>query len=665
MAGRDITEDIPLNIGNPGVSGFWTNNAEEYDVAIGGYPFLLAPVDANPYQRETAPYRKEQIDQSKEPGEQSLTGWWLRSQSSFHNGTGITFYDPTAGESIPYRFTDSQGVNVWDKGKVTLLKEVTQGHNTTGAIRSNGRPYQLLRSIKWNNTNGVLLHDELDLDKIAVDGTVTHFVDYNVGASEPVHAVCDDGVFAYFITNNLIAGTPRLHFYKKPLTGDSTTGLATTASNGDCTLMFTDNGITVTNAVMEFVKDRIIACINNRVYEIAPNASALPTAVYSNPNTNYVYTSVAASGSAIYTSGYSGLYSTIQKYTLSTSGTVSTLSQAVVAAEFPPGEIVYEIYYYLGYLMIGTNKGARAAIISDQDGSITYGPLIFESSQPVYDFAGRDRFIWATTGVGSDAGLVRIDLSQNLEGEALRFPYANDLQYTHTGTHATTAVAFAGETNRLMFSTAYNTTNGHVYAEAASTLRSSGYVNTGFIRYGTLEPKNFKFIRARGVFTNGSMDIESIDEDGNSYSIISYNAGTGSPEAATTQPEGPQEYISFKFTLFRSGSNTALGPIFKGYQVKALPATERSRLVQFPVLCYDVETDRNGVESGYEGRAFERILTFEALEKLGDIVNVQDFTTGERFQGTIEKSNFTRRTPPSGKFSGFGGILNIIVKTVL
>lgn len=665
MAGNNITEDLPLNVGNPGTTGFWINNAEEYDVAIGGYPFLLTPTDSQPYQRETAPYRKDQFDSSKEPGEQSLTGWWLRSQSSFHNGTGIKFFDPSAGESIDYRFADSRGVDVWTKGQVTLLKDTTEGHVTTGAIRANGRPYQLLRSIQWNGTNGVLLHDEMDLDKIAADGTVTHFIDYNVGSSEPVHAVCDDGVYAYFITNNIISGTPRLHFYKKPLTGDSTTGVATTSTDGDCTLMFTQNSTTITNAVMEYTKDRIIACINNKVYEIAPNASALPSPVYTNPNTNYVYTSVASSGAAVYTSGYSGMYSTIQKYTLSTAGAMPTLTQAVVAAEFPPGEKVFEVYYYLGYMMIGTNKGARVALVDPTDGSLRYGPLLFESEQPVYDFAARDRFVWCTTGVGTNAGLIRIDLSVNIEDETLRFPYANDLQYEHTGTHKTTAVAFVGETNRLAFCTAYNSTNGHAYIEAESTLCATGYVTTGFIRYGTLEPKNFKFIRGRGEFTYGAMDITSIDQNANSYTVISYNSTVGNPEAATTQPEGAQEYVSFKFTLSRSASNTSLGPTFKGYQVKALPATERSRLIQFPVWCYDVETDRNNLKAGYEGRAWERIQAFETLEKLGDVINVQDFTTGERVQALIEKTNFVRRTPPSGNFTGFGGILTITVRTVL
>ena len=665
MAGQNITEDLPLNIGNPGTSGFWTNNAEDYDVAFGGIPFLLAPTDTNPYQRETAPYRKEQFDNSKEPGEQSLTGWWIRSQSSFHNGTGINFFDPTTGESTGYRFHDSKGVNVWNKGQVTLLKDTVQGHVTTTALAANGRAQQHTRSIRWNSTDGVLLHDGYDIDKIDTSGNVTHFVDNNAGTSEPVYAVCDDGVNAYWVTNITAGGANKLHMFKKPLTGDTTTGVSYPSVTGDVTLMFNATGTVITTATMEFVKDRIVACINNVVYEIAPNATALPTPIYTNPNTNYVYHSITASGPAIYTSGYSGIYSTIQKYTLGTNGSMPVLTQAQVAAEFPPGEIVHKIYYYLGYMAIGTNRGVRIAEVNDQDGSLAYGPLTIESTQPCFDFAGRDRFLWCATGVNSDAGLTRIDLSQIIENEPLRFAYANDIYYPQAEAHSTTSLAFCGTTNRLAFTTDHTTVDGHIYIESASQLISSGYLQTGAIRYGTLEPKNFKFIRGRGDFTNGAMDIQSIAENSNIYNVITYNASIGTPEAATTEPEGPQEFVSYKFTLSRSASDTSLGPIFKGFQAKALPATKRQRLIQYPVWCYDIEKDRFNVQTGYEGRAWERIQLLEAIEAAGDIINVQDFTTSERVQAIIERVDFSRKTPPNGNFDGFGGLLLVTVRTVL
>jgi hypothetical protein len=734
VAGIDITESLPLNVGNPGTAGFWTNNAEDYDVAFGGIPFFLAPTDVNPYQRETAPYRKDQFDNSREPGEQSLTGWWIRSQSSFHGGTGINFYDPTAGESIGYRFNDSQGVNVWTKGQVSLLKDTTAvDHFVTDSVVSASYDAQHLRTIQWSGTNGVLLHDGYDVDKIAADGTVTNFIDYNSGTDTKVYAICDDGTYAYWATNT----GNKFEMFKKLLTLDSSTA---------GTSMMTSPSVAIASGEMEFVKDRIVLCFNNVVYEIAPNASSLPgTPIYTNPNVNYKYTSVAASGPAIYTAGFSGLYSTIQKYTLGTNGSMPTLTQAVVAAELPPGEIVHKLYCYLGKMMIGTSKGMRVAEINDQDGSLLYGPLIFESTQPVYDFAARDRFVWATTGIGTNGGLTRVDLSQLIEGEALRFAYANDLQYAQSETRPTTAVAFIGETNRLAFTTAalnagtlvtnkaltsnvatlttstvhglvagdsvwvegvgspfdsttapytvvatpttttftYAKTNtniasaavslsyakvnkpGKILMESASTLVTSGYLTTGAIRYGTLEPKNYKLLRARGEYTNGAMDLQSIDSASNIYNIITYNSSVGTPEAATTNPEGPQEFLSYKFTLSRSASDTSKGPVFKGYQAKALPATKRQRLIQFPVWCFDIEKDRYNVQTGYEGRAWERIQNLEEIEAQGDIVNVQDFTTGERIQAIIERVDFSRKTPPSGQFDGFGGLLLVTVRSVL
>ena len=750
MAGKDITEDIPLNIGNPATSGFWNNTAENYDVAIGGLPFILAPSDINPYGRGTAPYRKDQFDSSKEPGEQSLTGWWIRSQSSFHGGAGIKFYDPSAGETIPYRYLDSQGINVWTKGQATLLKDVTETHLTTGPVTGTDHQHanQHIRSIQWSGIEGVLLHDEYDVDKISASGSVIHFIDYVAGTDRKVFAICDDGVNAYWVTNKTQGGNQRLTMFKKPLTGDSTTGSSNPSATGDVTQMFQSSDIEILYATMEFIKDRIVLCVNNIVYEIAPNATSLPSPIYTNPNTNYHYTSVSASGPAIYTAGHSGIYSTIQKYTLvEATGAMPVLSSASVAAEFPAGEVVYKLFYYLGYMLIGTNRGVRVAQINDQDGSITYGPLIAENNdQGVYDFAARDHFVWCATGVANlYSGLTRIDLSSTIEGEPLRFAYANDLQALRGVDHMTTAVKFIGNTNRLAYSTSsvtlgtnvtnkqltsnvatlttqtahglivgdkvwvegvgspfdsttaeytvttvpttttftYAKTNtnisstavtspaakanrvGYIYLEHATNLVSTGYIQTGAIRYGTLEPKNFKFIRGRGVFTNGAMDIQSIEESGDLYNVISYDANAGNPEAATLQPEGAQEFVSYKFTLSRSASNNTLGPIFKGYQIKALPATKRQRLIQFPVWCFDVESDRYNIIAGYEGRAWERIQLLEEIEANGDIVNIQDFTTGERVQGLIEQINFTRKTPPSDRYSGFGGLLIITVRTVL
>jgi hypothetical protein len=388
----------------------------------------------------------------------------------------------------------------------------------------------------------------------------------------------------------------------------------------------------------------------------------MPTALYTHPVTTHVYTSITASGPAIYIAGYNGIQSTIQKFTLNTAGVMPTLTSATVAAELPVGEIVHKIYYYYGYMMIGTNKGIRVADVSDQDGSIKYGPLIVETTQPCYDFAARNHYVWCATSVDGEPGVVRIDLSNEID--PLSFAYANDINYDGVTSYQTTACAFAAGTNRLMFATANNgTTDGHVYAEDASTLRSTGYITTGNIRYGTLEPKNFKRLIGRGNFSKGSLGLLTVDIDGTEYDHITYDSQVPEVEVGTNQPSVAREYIAYKFLFVRDATTTSSGPIFKGYQAKATIATPRQRQIQFPVYCFDTETDRNGVTTGYSGRAHERILQLEAIEESGDVVLWQDLNTQELRQVQIEGISLKRSTPPD-KFNGYGGIITIIVRTV-
>jgi len=91
---KDISEDIPYDLAVPSTEATFELTDVAYDIVIDDLPFIANVSNQNPYRRETAQYRKDQFDNSVEPGEQSLTGWWLRSQTSWHNGAGISFYEP-------------------------------------------------------------------------------------------------------------------------------------------------------------------------------------------------------------------------------------------------------------------------------------------------------------------------------------------------------------------------------------------------------------------------------------------------------------------------------------------------------------------------------------------------------------------------------------------
>ena len=732
--GDDITEGIPYVLSNPAGATNYSSTGEAYDIAIAGLPFFLFNSDDAPYRRVTAQYRKQQIDQSREPGEQTLTGWWLRSQSSFHYGQGIKFFEPIQDESLRFQYTESKGIDVWTKGQATLLKSCDSQHVTTGGIQANGRPWQYTRSIQWtknsNNYDGILLADEYDVDKVfpaitvsisnkaltsnvatltttavhglstgmqititGVDATfngtyritgvpttttftyaktatnvastpvsppgtgvadVIHFVDYISGADEPVFAICDDGVYAYWVTNKTAGGANKIHVYKKLLSDDSSVAE---------TLMFNATGIVVANAVMEYTKERIVMCVNDKVYEFSSTATALPTAVYQHNDPDHIFTSITSSGAAIYIAGYSGIQSNIYKFTLSTAGAMPTLTSAITAAELPVGEIVFKISYYLGNMAIGTNQGMRMADASQLDGSVTYGALIFETEQPVYDFAFRDRYIWAASGVDGQVGVTRVDMGQPLGN--LLFPYAYDL-YDPADTlgHYTTASAFIGDTNRLAFCNAGNGSNGTIYVESATTLIAEGTLRTGYVRYNTLELKIFKLMQARVDTTNGGLYVDSIDYADNFYRIGTFAQEATVPEVNINYPQASQEYLGFQFTLTRSTTDITKGPLFTGYQIKALPAIPRQRLIQYPLSCFDHESDHFGVEVGYEGSAYFRMSQLENIENAGDTIRVEDFRTGESYIGLIEEMDFRNATPSDKRFTGYGGTLLVTIRTV-
>jgi len=650
----NITEAIPVAVGNPQNTPTYAATGVAYDISIAGQPFFLLNDDNNPYRRVTAQYRKNQVDMSREPGEQTLTGWWLRSQSSFHLGQGITFFEPTQDESLRFQYTYSKGCNVWDKGQVTLLPDTfTSAHTILEGFQTNTRPFQYARSIRWSGTDGILLHDGYHLDKIAVDGTRTDFQSYTSGTDDPVYGVCDDGVYAYWVTNDVASG--KLEFNKKLLTADYTT---------PPTIMFTKVGITVTNAVLEYTKERIVACINDKIYEIATNASTLPTAVYTHPDQDVVFTSITSSGAAIYVSAFSGIQSNIYKFTLTTAGAMPTLTSAITAAEMPVGEKIYRINYYLGILAIGTSLGLRIAAVSDTDGSIAYGPLIFESQQAVYDVCFRDKYLWCATNVDGNPGLTRVNLGQQIS--SLVYAYAWDLYDPATTGRNTTACAFAGYSTQIIFTTAKTATAGAIYIQHPTNLIEEGTLRTGYVRYNTLENKIFKYVVPRFDTLYGGLEILSVDQFGNEFGLGTYAQGSEVGQVGIAYPPGAQQYIGFEFIMSRSSTDATKGPTFTGYQLKVLPAVPRQRLIQYPCSLFDSESDKFGNKSGYDGAAYERLKAIEAIESNGDTLVVQDFRPpgGETYTGIIEEIDFINKTPTDKRYSGWGGLCLITIRTI-
>lgn len=632
--GDDITEGIPYVLSNPSGSTTYSATSEAYDIAIAGYPFFLLNSDEVPYRRVTAQYRKQQIDQTREAGEQTLTGWWVRSQSSFHLGAGIKYFEPVQEESLRFQYTESKGIDVWTRGQATLL-------NDTASFYSGAVPAQLI-GVNDGTNDCILVTDGSALKKITTGGTSSTYT--QTGTASTIYSITTNGK-QYFFVN----GT---HIHRGNLAG----------TTSDTEIY---NASSTTRSTIRFVKQRLIAAIGSAIYELdANNASgALPAALYTHPNSSWVWSSISEGPQAIYLSGYdpngtsSSVYKIILDPTTPNSLGFPTLETPTVIIDMPEGEKILDFDVYLGtYAILATSLGFRAGV-SNTTGDIQYGPLLFDDAS-CNSIAFRDRFAYIATTVDGEAGLIRVDLSVTVLANSLFFPWAWDLVASGVSASAN-QVAFFGVSDRAAFTTGNNT-----WAESTTSLVATGYLRTGYIRYNTLEAKIFKLLQARIDTTNGGIVIQSVDSTDTFYTLGSFSQESAVPEININYPTSAQEYLGFQFTLSRSTSDATLGPLFTGYQLKSLPAVPRQRLIQYPLSCFDHESDHFGVEVGYEGSAYSRMAALESIENVGDSIQVQDFRTGESYIGLIEEMDFRNNTPSDKRFSGFGGVLLVTIRTI-
>jgi hypothetical protein len=625
---------LPVSLSLPaGSASTYDEDGIAFDFAVGGVPFLSAARESRFLERKTAPFRKQQFDSAANAGEQTLSGWWYRSQLSFHGGAGQRYIDPsTSDPSVETRFYSSAGVDVWTQGKVSLLPDTeTLTHATVSqgvSYTASGRDVAFFAG---GSTAATVFSNA------GTDGTST-------GAwwAGTAPTTCTtNGTLVYAASTDGIYSTPAVY--------DVSASVWTKVWNSGSS-----------NNAIAWVKQRLVAGIGPSIYELVGGAPpTLQTAKYTHPNSSWQWTSISETSNSIYAAGYAGAVSAIYKFTLITSdGSMPQLTSGIVAAQLPYGEVVHSIYGYLGiYLCIGTSKGVRIAV-ANESGDLEYGPLIVELTNPVYQWAGRDRFVWFTTSAGIDgkSGTYRVDLGNQIGN--LRFAYASDF-YSTASTGTVKACAFLGATNRVAFAD-----QATIYYAHVTDLISSGSLTTSRVRFSTLEPKLFKLARLRGPTLLGSLSLATLDQTDVETPIITVSGqDPGSEDISLHTPASAQEFISLKFTLARGAVNTDEGAEMYGYQLKALPGTARKRVMVLPFLCFDREKDQHGAVWGYEGNAIERLEALEELEDAGNTVFLQDLRRDRTYECTIEDIRFVQTSPPPNSDQTWGGFLFLTVRT--
>jgi hypothetical protein len=637
----DVVEDLSFGSTVSGVGQVNAPDSTNWDCAIGDLTFLLATSERNPFVRETADFRRQRIDTERNPGEQSLdSGYWIRSQSSWHYGTGLTSAEPLEvnDEEAQFRYRQGGGVDPWTPGQISLLKASENVHSSSASSMS-----------VLGVQTGVLFREDSTLTYITNAGSASTVT---WGGSGTIGSMTDTG--QYYLVSNATG------IYR----GDLPSGTGTLIYNNKSTPTYTR---------IRWVKNRVMYADGVDIHEITdltPSSATLPTELFSHPNSGWVWTDFSDGPTSIYASGYSLENSAIYRIGVATTTTTTTLSVPTIVAEMPRGENVISMYSYVGsFLIIGTTSGVRVAQIND-DGSLTIGPLVV-SAAAVDDVVAFGSYVYVTVrdkGRAGDRvdrpGLYRIDLGQNINNTTLDFAHAADL-YTPTALDGD-CVSVTTSGDKIWY--AVTGTDGGVFKESDSYL-DEGWFETGRIRLGTVEKKGWRDLR---LLTQENIDgtvtaYASTTDIGSpsSWTEVITAGGDNSDITGKLNSAAP-EPASNLFLGFRLRTDaTCLCPAqLIGYQLRAVPAPSRTRLLSVPIMLFDYITDRKGMKIGRTGFAWDTLQKLHELEENAVVVQWRDFTTGEAATVYVERVSFTRLTPPTNRVSGVGGVATVLLRIV-
>ena len=606
-----VVGPLPEGGGSPSTGPVYAG--PEYDISIGGLGFNLWPDSERPYERATAKFRKDQLDIGQTAGDQSLTGYWTRGQAAFHGGAGIKYYDVTGDEETTTRYRDSLGVDPF-----TSLGEVSLSRGfEVASTRPAGRA-----AAPWPNQGSavaVLDWDSPGVAKVERSGVVTTVT--LTPAPVETRALASNSL------NVFVAGDQ--HVYK--VTGTSGVPYVT---HGDGEFW----------ANVWVAKSRLI------MVDMVGNWFTYP--LDSTPTT------VTAAGDAVWRAGNEagswhladtpaavlvGRGRDIYALSVDDDGTFVSLAAPVVAAQLPPDESVRGLSAIQGLVAIATTKGVR---LGEATGvRLGYGPLLVRGSYlgaPAY----ADERLWVanTEGVTTTVSLTAPIASRV-------WPYA----------HHSVGSDMAIFVNTANAGLVRCTSQGVEWL--GDDLVPSGFVETGLHRFGTLERKKFQSVTVRAGGTGGTLRVTRVYVDGSEAPLHSFEVAEFSSVTIDLREDEPLELLGLRFSLERSATDPAKGPVFQGYQLRALPAPQRQRLIRLPLMLYDVERNAGtGRPTGNDGAAWRRLSALEALESSGGTHMYMDRRTDEIGEVFIESVEHVGVTSPKARTTGYGGIVFVTLR---
>lgn len=610
------------------------------DYAIGNTPWISAASDNNRISRLTTTYQKERIDQASSAGENSLSNWWLRGATSWHHGEGERYYD--ADTSDLYRYYESNNVDVWTLGEISLLKKTDHFSNSY----SSSSPQTSTNGAFYINNNLIYFYN----------GTTNTTASVSLGSGViPYVLTCDGGQALVGASNGVYEVTEALVVTK----------------------FWNSTTTTWVCQAISYVKDRIMLCVKTtastnmmKVYELprypgtVPANPAASNLAWEYGSTDLVFNSIAAFPGAIAIAYTLGAVSRVQAYTLTAGSSLAGLDDPYIIAELPRGETLNQIRSYLNeYVVLATSEGVRVGNLGSDGISFTYGSLNVEGN--VKDIAFNESYIYATRDLerNNTTGLWRIDLGTTLlstygyTSTATGYAYASDLSIDNS---LPSGVAFVGTTGRKII-----TSPTGLWVENATQLATDGYLKSGWIRFGTSEKKQPVSLALRSKLdktlnADGSIGFTLTDQEENSLVIDRVPIGMTS-EIYLTATLQPSDHFEITYQLNAGGTTKTSGPSIEQWTLRGLPAPLRSRTITVPLLCYEDERDSNGVSR--TSKPYDRLKYLETIEQTGGAVLFQDFSTGEERICVIRAIQYEQAAPPTFA-RGFGGIVTLQLQTI-
>lgn len=527
----------------PSFGGSWAGSvAAAWDVpitmpvAIAGHSYR---VDLSQYSRETVDALRTAYDTLAEPGEQSLstTGVWRRNQTHWEMGAGQTHWDERDSDQFRYRI--SKGVDPWTVRTLRLLHDTADRKTTV-------------------NTNGQLLPVGAYL--YVVDGTnVYSTTDPTVGSptwtsstiniaegAQTVTSITTDGKYVYAACG--------VNGINKTLLG--------AATSSDFSTFQAD--------LVGFANGRLLATKANDLREVDNAGTA--TSIFTHFSTDFVFKAISAAPSGIFTGGNTVERGEFQFIGFDASS--GDLAFPLPAGTLPRGEFINAMKFYGNVMILCTSKGVRLGTIVG-DKAIAIGPLIDAPGDVKCVDVDAD-FMWFgwTNYDGTSTGIGRARLSK--ETEPLVPPYASDLMATGQGV----VLSVASYGGRRYFCVS----GDGVYGETAN-LVAEGSMNSGLVRWGTMEHKVASAASLKHDPLDGSVVMNLIDEDG-----IVFECGVSDAEDST-EPRTEfgtgnldGETIETQLLLRRSGTDTTLGPVVRRWTTRAQVVSVLTDAITVPII---------------------------------------------------------------------------------